>query len=105
MTECSKEDWKLFRNKIAQWQENYIDKLNKEYIAILEGSGNASEKFWKLEERIKKDKTNPGVILQMRKSHIIYDIIALLKNNVIDANDLDEFSNELKEHIRLLQNL
>ena len=30
--ECSKSDWKLFRAKIANWQENYMDKLNKEYI-------------------------------------------------------------------------
>lgn len=35
--ECSKNDWKLFRTKIAQWQENHMDKLNKEYIELLSG--------------------------------------------------------------------
>ncbi len=102
MTECSKEDWKLFRSRIAQWQENYIDKLNKEYIAILQGDENASEKFWKLEERIKKDKNNPGVILQMRKSDMIYNIYELIKNDVIDINDLAEFSDDLKAQIQFL---
>ncbi len=29
----SEGDWKLFRNKISGWQEFYMDKLNKEYIA------------------------------------------------------------------------
>lgn len=28
--EISKSDWKLFREKIADWQENYMDRLNKE---------------------------------------------------------------------------
>lgn len=30
----SKRDWLLFRNKIAGWQEAYIGRLNKEYIAV-----------------------------------------------------------------------
>ena len=47
MMECSKKDWTLFRNKIAVWQENYINKLNKEYIELLSGGESASEKFWK----------------------------------------------------------
>lgn len=33
--EISKRDWKLYREKIAQWQENYMDRLNKEYIELL----------------------------------------------------------------------
>lgn len=40
--ECSKSDWNLFRTSIVEWQENYMDKLNKEYIEILSGKENAS---------------------------------------------------------------
>lgn len=61
MNRFSERDWKLFRSKIAGWQETYMDKLNKEYMVILNGDGNASEKFWKLEERIKEDKKDCGV--------------------------------------------
>ena len=32
MNEFSEKDWKLFRRKIAVWQNAYIDKLNKEYM-------------------------------------------------------------------------
>lgn len=53
--EISKSDWKLFRACIAEWQENYMERLVKEYIDMLNGNGNASDKFWELEERIKKD--------------------------------------------------
>lgn len=49
--ECSKNDWKLFRTKIAQWQENYMDRLNKEYIELLSGEGMLLKNFgnWKNE--------------------------------------------------------
>ena len=52
----TKMDWTLFGDKIAGWQENYMDKLNKEYIELLNGEGTPSEKFWTLEERIRNDK-------------------------------------------------
>lgn len=32
MDRFSEKDWKLFRSKIADWQEVYMDKLNKEYL-------------------------------------------------------------------------
>lgn len=100
--ECSKNDWKLFRTKIAQWQENYMDRLNKEYIELLSSEATASEKFWKLEERIKRDRKHPGVIIQMRKSEMVFDIVFLIRDGVITIEDLDGFSEELKEHVQLI---
>ena len=41
----TKKDWALFREKIADWQEAYMDKLNKEYIELLNGEGTPSEKI------------------------------------------------------------
>lgn len=52
--EVSKSDWKLFRARIGDWQEAYMERLVKEYMDLLEGEENASDKFWKLEERIKR---------------------------------------------------
>lgn len=101
--ECSKKDWTLFRNKIAVWQENYINKLNKEYIELLSGGESALEKFWKLEERIKRDRKHPGVIIQMRKSEMIYDIAILMREGVIGTQDLDGFSEELIECVQVIQ--
>ena len=31
----SKSDWKLFQEKVGQWQENYMERLNKKYIKLL----------------------------------------------------------------------
>lgn len=102
--EVSKSDWKLFRTHIAKWQENYMERLIQEYVELLSGEENASEKFWKLEERIKRDKKHPGVLIELRKSSMIYDIVSLINLGVITTSDLDEFSDELKEGVNFLLN-
>lgn len=98
----TKRDWALFKEKIAGWQEAYMDKLNKEYIELLSGKGSPSEKFWALEERIRNDKKDTGVQLRMSRSNCISNIISLLNEGAITIADLDEFSDELKETIRFI---
>ena len=95
-------DWKLFRQKTADWQEAYIAKLNRKYIEILNSDKLASEKFWEIEKRIRKDKNNAGVMLEMRRSDFISNILELLREKVIIIDDLEEFSDELKQTVKLL---
>ena len=95
----TEKDWKLFRKKISGWQENYMEKLCKEYIELLSGDESASEKFWKLEKKIKQDKKKSGVIVDMRRSQMLYDITDLIQEGAIGFNDLKEFSEELQETI------
>ena len=102
--EVSKSDWKLFRDRIGDWQEAYMERLVQEYIELLSGTENASEKFWKLEERIKKDKKHPGVMLELSKENMIYDIVILINSGVVTTDDLVEFSDELKESVDFLLN-
>ncbi len=100
--ECSKSDWKLFRSWIVEWQERYIEKLLTEYVQLLNGSKNASDKFWELERRIRKDRKHPGIILEMSKKNMAYDIADLINYGVISVEDLKEFSDELKERVGFL---
>ncbi len=100
--EVSKSDWKLFRERIVDWQEAYMERLVKEYMDLLDGAENASDKFWKLEERIKKDKKHPGVMLELSKGNMIFDIVALINSDVIITADLADFSAELKESVDYL---
>lgn len=100
--EVSKSDWKLFRTHIAKWQENYMERLLQEYVELLSGEENAAEKFWKLEERIKRDKKHPGVLIELRKSNMIYDIVSLINLGVITTSDLEDFSDELKEGVNFI---
>lgn len=99
--EVSKKDWALFRKKVPDWQEAYMDKLNKEYIELLSGAGNPSDKFWKLEERIREDKKKKGVVIDMRRSQFLINVLSLLNEGVICRDDLEEFSDELKDAVSI----
>ena len=99
--DISKKDWKRFREKLPGWQEDYMEGLIKEYVNFLnDDTKHASEKFWKLEKRIKEDKRHPGVIMKMSKSEVIWDIVRLIRLNVITYDDLSDFSEELQQKAR-----
>ena len=101
--EISKRDWKLYREKIADWQERYIDRLNKEYIQLLSSEDSRpSDKFWELEKRIRSDRRHPGVIIEMRKSSAIFDIASLVRLQVISFEKLGDVSEDLQEAVKLL---
>ena len=96
--DISKKDWKLFRERLSGWQENYMEGLVKEYANFLNDDKKpASEKFWELEKRIKEDKRHPGVIMEMSKSgngrstRIWLDLILKKElNKIIDWSTVDK---------------
>lgn len=97
-------DWRLFREKLPEWQENYMDKLLCEYKKLIESEEKASSKFWELKDRIMADSRNPGVILRVNKSDMEMDIVGLIKDGAITFEDLDGFSEELVERVKSLYN-
>ena len=102
MVEISKSDWMLFREKIPIWQESYMERLTEGYIEILSGPGKASDHFWELEKRIKKDKKHPGVLIEMRRSIAIWAIALLVQEDVITMDDLEGFSQDLIDAVKLI---
>ena len=102
MVEISKADWKLFRERVSDWQEHYMEQLVKEYVELLTSPGNASDHFWELEERIRKDKKHPGVLIELRKSTAIWDIAYFVRDNVITMDELEGFSKDLIEAVKLI---
>lgn len=95
-------DWKLFSQRLPLWQDAYMERLNNEYMAILGGNGEAAEKFWKLEERIRRDMKSSGVYVRLSRSKAIFNLVSLIKDNVITVNDLEGFSKEAIETVELL---
>jgi hypothetical protein len=104
MAEISKRDWKLFQERLPEWQEHYMERLTKEYIELLSSSGNASDHFWELEKRIKKDKKNPGVLLEVSKSEALWDIAAFVRRKIITMDELEGFSVDLIDSVKLILN-
>ena len=92
-------DWRLFRSRLPIWQEAYMERLNREYIALLSGTGSASEKFWELERRMREDKRRGGVVMRMSRSDMELNLLSLLSDGVISTAELDGFSEELREKL------
>ena len=100
--DTTKADWKLFQERLPIWQEEFMKKLNNEYIQLLTEPKYDSEKFWELEKRIKADRRKKGVICEMRKNIMVDNIISLINEGAITFDDLSDFSDELKEYVSFL---
>lgn len=100
--QISEHDWKIFRNKIPDWQEHYMERLATDYITLLQSEKKASAKFWELEKRIKQDKKSPGVLIDMRRSTAINNIVNMVLDEVISLDDLEDFSDDLKEAVNFI---
>ena len=100
--EILKADWALFKIKFPKWQEAYMNRLSQEYIALLSSNQPSSTKFWALEKRIKQDKKSPGIQIQLQKSEMLWDLVALIHDGVITESDLSDFSEELRQQIHYI---
>ena len=98
--EVSQRDWKTFRTLVPQWQESYMERLCNSYIELLSSGGNASDRLWALDKRLREDKRSLGVTIEMRKSIMTQNLVNLIQDGVITLNDLGEFSDELQDEIR-----
>ena len=102
MVDVKESDWKLFCKRLPIWQENYMDRLNRSYIELLESDKAPSDKFWELEKRIRRDQRSVGVQAQMSRSMMESNILGLLSDRVIGLGDLEGFSDDLTEKMRYL---
>lgn len=59
-----------------------MNRLNKGYIELLSEDADSSEKFWRLDKRIKVDKKKTGVQLEISWSNFIYNIISLINDSL-----------------------
>lgn len=77
-----------------------MGKLLQEYAKILNGDGLASDRFWALDKRIRQDQRNPGVLItEMSRSKMRTNLLRLLDCEVITADDLASFSDELRDDL------
>ncbi len=102
--DISEADWKLYRSRIIDWQESYMEGLCQEYAAVLTSDKNASDRFWEIFDRIKVDSTKTGVIARNARSSMIGNIVNLLQEGAITNKDLEGFSDELIERVKFIKN-
>ncbi len=102
MYEVKESDWRLFRERLPGWQKSCMERLTKEYIELLSGDCDASDKFWELEKRIRRDRKKTGVCANMSRSNMVTNILSLLNEEVIFLDDLSGFSDDLTERLRFV---
>lgn len=77
-----------------------MDKLIEEYKDILNSDTSSSDKYWALRKKIYEDYKSPGVLARdVSRSNMFIILLGLLRDEAITMDDLDEFSDELKEDI------
>ena len=99
MYSVKESDWKLFRKLLPEWQERFMERLLGEYSTMITGQGLASDRFWRLQERLQKDVRKTGVRAEMKRSVLIMNLLSLLREGAISKDDLDGFSEELKQSL------
>jgi hypothetical protein len=99
MYSVKESDWKLFRKLLPGWQERFMERLLGEYATMIVGPGLASDRFWKLQERLQKDVRKVGVRADMRRSAMDMNLLLLLQEGAIAKDDLDGFSDELRQSL------
>ena len=99
MYNVNESDWKLFRKLLPGWQERYMGRLLGEYATIIAGQGLASNRFWNLQKRLRKDVRKVGVSAEMRRSVMVMNLWSLLHEDAITKDDLDGFSDELRQSL------
>lgn len=102
MDQVNESDWKLFRSRLPRWQERHMENLIQKYSCLLSGPGLASDKFLELEKRIREDRQHVGVVARMSRSNMYRNLLALLQDEVITSEDLEGFSDDLRECLSIL---
>lgn len=96
-------DWKLFREKLPDWQEVFMERMIEEYRRVLCCDAPASERFWTLERRIRNDKRYTGVMARdVCRSNMYLLLLNLLREGAITENDLQDFSEELRDAMKMM---
>lgn len=105
MYEITNSDWKKYREKNWHLARKLYGEIVKGICWFSENGWAGVKRFWELEKRIKQDKKCPGVLItDMRKSSAIYDIAALVREEIISIKELDDFSDDLQEAVNNIVN-
>ena len=76
-------------------------RLCREYIHILSGTGNPSERIAELEKRTREDFRHAGVRCEVGNSKdMLPAILRLINEGAIELSDLNEFSEELRDRVK-----
>jgi hypothetical protein len=100
-------DWKKFRNSLDKWRERYLKRKNDEIRAILEDNDlNETEKFWDIVDFQKNEsKILRNCLDGYSRSKMSLHMALMKKYEMICQEDIEEFSEELQEHLKNIERI
>jgi hypothetical protein len=94
-------DWKTFRKRVQEWRERYLAGQNQQIAALFaDGEKTPTEQFWEAEKKIQ---TVARILVDCLDGHsrskMEMYLSLMYRHKIIGADDLEEFSGEIKERI------
>ncbi|MCG2590758.1 hypothetical protein [Rhodohalobacter sulfatireducens] len=98
----TKRDWKIFRDMLPELRERYLAERNQTFITLLKSDERTpTEQFWDTLEAMKKEaKILQDCLNGYTKSNMDMRILLMLRHGLMKEEDLDGFSEELREWVR-----
>jgi hypothetical protein len=95
-------DWKLFKNNLPVWRENYLAKINKEIVSILlDEKTTDTEKFWKAKGQLdNKAEIMKDCFDDTRRSMMLIKMMMMYKNEIIVMENISGFSKGVVENVK-----
>jgi hypothetical protein len=97
-------DWKTFHKRVPEWRERYLAGQNQQIAALLaDGEKTPTEQFWEAEKKIS---TVARILVDCLDGHtrskMEMSLCLMYRHKMIGADDLAEFSGEIKKRILLM---
>ena len=89
----------IFQSLLPQWQERFMSRLCDKYAAVLTGPYRGSEAFWEVKRLIRKDMKRLDTMIDVERKEMANIVADLLRERVITADDLVEFSDGFREAV------
>jgi hypothetical protein len=95
-------DWKVFRERVLEWRERYLETRNAELVRILtDDRRTPTERFWEVKKCLDEDaKLLRDLLDGHSRSKMEWFLILMCGHGFIGEADLDEFSDGLRERIQ-----
>jgi len=105
MNHVNENDWKIFRDMAPLIRERYLRKKNQELSEILSDEQQShTDRFWDVEEHAKKiAKILRECLDGHSRSKMELFMMVMLSHGMLTDEDLDKFSEELRERMRRLR--
>lgn len=97
-------DWQLFRERVPEWRERYLENVNDEIARLFTTEGETpTEIFWEAKERMDEEAQILVDCLDGHsRSNMQMHLVLMHRHGLVEDADLKEFSDELRERILVL---